>query len=206
MNNFQILYIDDDINNLISFKSNLRHEYNIITCNSAEESFEILKNNQNIRIVFCDKRMPKINGIDFFEMLKTNYPKIIRIIISAYTSADDCIKSINKCHIFKYLEKPMDFEIIKNTIDEANNFFIENYKVDETHDGQVDSDKISDIKLDIEKEEIVNRLYIINNLIRHGYSKAICKFDNKCNNYIESIKDSNLFSIKHDLLKLYSQI
>jgi len=204
MNNFQILYIDDEVNNLISFKANLRDYYKIITTTSVEESFEILNNNHNIRIVFCDKKMPKINGIDYFEIMKKKYPTIIRIIISAYTNTEDIIKSINKCHIFKYLEKPMDFNIIKNTIEEANQYFMkrnfininkENFNIKEE-----EKDK------NIEKEDILERLCIINNLIRHGYNKVICNFDNKYNNYIESIKDSNFFAIKHDLLKLYSNI
>ena len=40
-----ILYVDDELNNLVSFKAVFRIKYTILTAISAEEAIKILKNN-----------------------------------------------------------------------------------------------------------------------------------------------------------------
>src|SRR5690606_40347685 len=61
----EILYVDDEANNLISFKATFRYRYQIYTAINTNEAREILRANPDIRIVFCDQRMPGEMGIDF---------------------------------------------------------------------------------------------------------------------------------------------
>jgi response regulator RpfG family c-di-GMP phosphodiesterase len=193
----KILYIDDEVNNLYTFKANLRFDYNVLTTNNIDEVWEILNNNQDIRVIFCDKRMPQTDGIELLRQIKTSYPNIIRVILSAYTDRDDIIESINRCHIFKYIEKPFNFEDIRTIIEISNQYFLS--KVNKN----IEVDK-KDCKLQINikdhREEVANKLFIINNLIREGYQNTLKKLGDKYRDYIISVKDSNYYAVKHELI------
>jgi len=52
---FTILYVDDEIHNLISFKATFRREYKILTASGGEEGLQILKNN-DVHLVLSDQR------------------------------------------------------------------------------------------------------------------------------------------------------
>jgi response regulator RpfG family c-di-GMP phosphodiesterase len=193
----KILYIDDEVNNLYTFKANLRFDYNVLTTNNIDEVWEILNNNQDIRVIFCDKRMPQTDGIELLRQIKTSYPNIIRVILSAYTDRDDIIESINRCHIFKYIEKPFNFEDIRTIIEISNQYFLS--KVNKN----IEVDK-KDCKLQINikenREDVANKLFIINNLIREGYQNTLKKLGDKYRDYIISVKDSNYYAVKHELI------
>jgi signal transduction histidine kinase len=113
-----ILYIDDEAENLRGFQFLYKRYYNIYIAKSAEEGFELLKNNP-IKLILADQRMPEITGVDFFEIAAKLYPDIIRIILTGYSDIEAIIKAINKGKIFKYVTKPWDKDELKLIIDNA---------------------------------------------------------------------------------------
>ena len=52
-----ILYVDDEENNLFSFKATFRVKYNILIATSGDEALKLLGSNQ-IHIIISDQRMP----------------------------------------------------------------------------------------------------------------------------------------------------
>lgn len=120
MEKIGILYIDDNEYNLTAFKANFRKEYKIFIANSADEGYSILsENKEEIQIVFADYKMPKINGVNFFENIITQYPDTIRILITGHTDIEGVIDAINKGQIYRYIRKPWDEDEIRNTITNA---------------------------------------------------------------------------------------
>jgi len=113
-----ILYIDDEVENLRGFQFLYKNYYRIFVATSAEEGFEILKNNE-VKLIIADQRMPKMTGVDFFEVAADLYPDAIRIILTGYSDIEAIIKAINKGKIFKYVTKPWDKEEFKLIIDNA---------------------------------------------------------------------------------------
>ena len=113
-----ILYIDDEAENLRGFQFLFKKYYNVFVAKSAEEGFEILKNN-TIKLILSDQRMPKISGVEFFEKTFLLYPDIIRIILTGYSDIEAIIKAVNKGKIFKYVTKPWDKDELKLIIDNA---------------------------------------------------------------------------------------
>ena len=51
---YSLLYIDDEENNLVSFKSTFRREYHIHVASSGQEALEIMENH-NIQLVITGK-------------------------------------------------------------------------------------------------------------------------------------------------------
>lgn len=113
-----ILYIDDEAENLRGFQFLFRNQYKVFLAQSADEGLEILKNNP-IKLIIADQKMPKMTGVDFFEIASDLYPDAIRIILTGYSDIEAIIKAINKGRIFKYVTKPWDKDEFKLIIDNA---------------------------------------------------------------------------------------
>ncbi|WP_262249351.1 hybrid sensor histidine kinase/response regulator [Parapedobacter soli] len=120
----EILYIDDEANNLISFKATFRYRYTVHTAVSTAEAREILGQNPNIRVIFCDQRMPGETGIEFLHEVRQKYPLPVRILLTAYADLETVVDAVNKGHIFRFVRKPWVEEEIISSIEEANKFFI----------------------------------------------------------------------------------
>ena len=59
-----VLYVDDEINNLNSFKSMFRDQFKVYVAISGKEGLDILKNNL-IHIIISDQMMLQMSGISF---------------------------------------------------------------------------------------------------------------------------------------------
>jgi len=114
-----VLCVDDDKNILRSLMRLLRKEdYRLLTASSGEEGLKVLKEN-DVHMVISDQRMPKMSGTEFLAALKTNYPDVLRIILSGYTEVDSITESINKGNIYKFLLKPWNDQNLKLEIKQA---------------------------------------------------------------------------------------
>src|SRR5678815_1118745 len=65
---YNILYVDDEENNLNAFRAALRRDYNVFTALSGEEGMEILSKN-DIHVVITDQRMPDMTGVQFLQRI-----------------------------------------------------------------------------------------------------------------------------------------
>jgi response regulator RpfG family c-di-GMP phosphodiesterase len=116
--NINVLYIDDEINNINSFRASFRREFTVYTAESAEEGRQILER-ESIHVILSDQRMPKMTGIEFFQSILVTHPDPIRILITGYTDINAVIDAINVGQVYKYLSKPWNEEDIKNFIYKA---------------------------------------------------------------------------------------
>jgi len=116
--NINVLYIDDEPNNITSFRAAFRRVFTIFTAESAEEGRTILEKEQ-IHVILSDQRMPKMTGIEFFQSILETYPGPIRILITGYTDINAVIDAINVGQVYKYLSKPWNESDVKNCIEKA---------------------------------------------------------------------------------------
>lgn len=113
--NINVLYVDDEPNNITSFKAAFRRLFTIFTAESAEEGRKILET-ETIHVIFSDQRMPKMTGIEFFQSILETHPEPIRILITGYTDINAVIDAINVGQVYKYLSKPWNEEEVKNSV------------------------------------------------------------------------------------------
>ena len=123
-----ILYVDDELNNLVSFKAVFRIKYHVLTALSGEEAITILRNN-SINIMITDQRMPQMTGVEFLESILDEFPDPIRILLTGYADMNAVIDAVNKGKIFHYLSKPWNEEELDLTINRA--FDVYKQKMDE---------------------------------------------------------------------------
>ncbi len=120
----KILYVDDEINNLNSFKASYRLHYQILLADSVDKAIEIVENEPDIVTILSDQRMPGKSGVEFFETIRYKYPKPVRILITGYTDIEDVVSAINKGHIFRYIRKPWVESDILSAIEESHKYYL----------------------------------------------------------------------------------
>lgn len=114
----KVLYVDDEQNNLFSFKAIFRTDFHIITAISAEEAVKKLAL-EEFHVLITDQRMPGMTGVEFLESILEKHPKPVRILLTGYTDINAVIDAVNKGKIFHYLSKPWDEEELRRTIHTA---------------------------------------------------------------------------------------
>ncbi|MGZ4038652.1 MAG: response regulator, partial [Bacteroidia bacterium] len=119
----KVLYVDDEVNNLISFKANFRSFFEVYTAISAEEGKAILSR-KDIHVLITDQRMPGISGVRFLESVIKEFPFPVRIILTGYMDIETIIEAINKGQIYRYILKPFDAEELKQVIENAYDLYL----------------------------------------------------------------------------------
>ncbi|TAH22733.1 MAG: hybrid sensor histidine kinase/response regulator [Cytophagales bacterium] len=119
---FNILYVDDEEDNLRIFKASFRREFNVFTAVNTSIAKEILQSN-DIQLIISDQRMPDKTGVEFLEETIADFPDVIRIILTAFSDTTDIIRAVNKVGIYRYLTKPWDIDDLMMTIKSAVNNF-----------------------------------------------------------------------------------
>ncbi len=115
-----VLYVDDEVDNLKAFKAIFRRDFEVFTAESALEGQKILENKKNnIQIVLTDQRMPEITGVEFLASLVKDFPEIMRILVTGYADIATVIDAINKGEVYRYVSKPWDNVELKNLILQA---------------------------------------------------------------------------------------
>jgi two-component system, sensor histidine kinase and response regulator len=128
----EVLYIDDDVNNLNVFRASFREDYNIHTAISAEEGYHILKEN-DVHVVIADQRMPGRTGVQFFESIKNEFQRPVRILLTGYTDIEAVIDAINKGQVYRYIPKPWNDTDLKLAIENAFEMYYVRKKLEETN-------------------------------------------------------------------------
>ena len=113
----KVLYVDDEANNLLVFKSSFRRYYDVSTAISGYEALQLLKENP-VDVVISDQRMPELSGIEFLKNIPDK-PENVRIIMTGYSDVEAVIDALNLGKIHKYIKKPWVKEELKDTIDDA---------------------------------------------------------------------------------------
>ena len=124
-NKIHVLYVDDEEQNLVSFKASFRRYFEIFTANSANEAQKILKEN-TIHVLITDQRMPETLGTELLAKAVLDYPDQTRILLTGYTDIEALKDAVNRGHIFRYLEKPWNDDELKKTIEDS--FHVYNIK------------------------------------------------------------------------------
>jgi signal transduction histidine kinase len=113
-----ILYVDDDVSNLIVLKASCEPEFRILTAQSAAEALD-LAHQEEIAVFLVDQRMPQVSGVELLERVAKDCPEAIRILITAYSDLSAAIAAINQGRVNRYIRKPWEPEELKLILGEA---------------------------------------------------------------------------------------
>jgi CheY-like chemotaxis protein len=110
-----ILLIEDDEIEVMKFNrvlSTLKTAHKIVEANNGEEAITILKEKEIVPdIIVLDLNMPKINGIEFLGILKSDeYLKYIPAIVLTTSSNRSDLLECYRIGIAGYLLKPLKYD------------------------------------------------------------------------------------------------
>jgi two-component system nitrogen regulation response regulator GlnG len=76
---------------------------------SADEALSALNHGEVPRVLVSDIRMPGTSGLDLLKLVKTNFPELPVIIMTAYSDLDSAVAAFQG-GAFEYLPKPFDVD------------------------------------------------------------------------------------------------
>ncbi|MCP4106829.1 MAG: sigma-54-dependent Fis family transcriptional regulator [Desulfobacteraceae bacterium] len=102
-----VLIVDDEKNYPLVLSAVLEEEgFETMTSNSGREALEILKNS-DVDLVLTDMKMPCMDGIELLENIKTGYPELPVIMMTAYGTVEKAVEAMQK-GAYSYILKPFD--------------------------------------------------------------------------------------------------
>ena len=111
-----ILYVDDEEINLDLFEMLLNTNYRVFKAKCAEDALELLREHDEIEIVFTDWRMGKSNGLELAREAKNKFDKHI-VMISAFMRNEEINRALEEGHLSSYISKPFDRQRIISEVD-----------------------------------------------------------------------------------------
>ncbi len=114
----KILVVDDEKGVCHSFRKILgRQGYEVITASDGTEAIE-MSGRENPSLVIMDVTMPKMDGLETLQRLKSLYPGLVIIIMTAYSSSEKAITAM-KYGAYDYLTKPFNNDRLLSLVKKA---------------------------------------------------------------------------------------
>lgn len=117
-----ILYLDDEENNLTAFKASFRRNFTVHITSRADEAVNILKQNK-VHLIVADQKMPDISGVEFLELVRSEFPDPIRILLTGYADIEAVIDAINRGQVYRYITKPWDEQELRMVFTNAREHY-----------------------------------------------------------------------------------
>lgn len=113
-----ILIADDEesVRNLLS-RVLTKMDYVVTTVANGEEVLAKVKV-QRFDLLIMDIRMPKLDGMEAFKVLRLNYPTLPIIMMTAFTTVETTLETM-RLGAFDYLTKPFDVPDVKTLVEKV---------------------------------------------------------------------------------------
>ena len=117
-NPLHILVVDDDPSHLTVLKTIIKSwGYTVSSTDDGTHAVESVKE-RPFDLILMDVRMAQMSGIEALKKIKDYNPAIPILIMTAYSSVDSAVEAL-KAGAYDYLTKPLDFEVLKLTLERA---------------------------------------------------------------------------------------
>jgi two-component system, probable response regulator PhcQ len=129
---FAILYVDDEEMSLKSFARAFGDTFRILTAASAQDALRMLQaQHEEVGILMTDQRMPGEKGVWLLEKARQLQPRLVRILVTAYSDMNAAIDAVNSGAIYKYITKPWDPAQLELTLKRGLEFFLVQHERDQ---------------------------------------------------------------------------
>jgi len=115
----RVLFVDDEVNILDSFKANLRKGYAVDVAEGPVAGLERIATGEPYAVVVSDLKMPTMDGIEFLIQVRQKSPNTVRVMLTGHGDFMTAMEAVNRGHIYRFLEKPCPLPLLKSTLDDA---------------------------------------------------------------------------------------
>jgi len=116
--NFKLLFVDDELDIVSSLHRVFRKDYDVVIATSGIEAVELIKT-QPFDLIISDQRMPGMTGDELLKFAMEQQPDAIRILLTGYANVESLVKCVNDVGICKYIAKPWEPEMLRQTVEQA---------------------------------------------------------------------------------------
>ncbi|MBI5444579.1 MAG: hybrid sensor histidine kinase/response regulator [Deltaproteobacteria bacterium] len=138
---YKVLVVDDEPANLENFTFNFGLDYPIVTATGAAAAWEVL-DRENVSVIVCDQRMPGVSGIELLTQVKQKYPKVVRILLTAYADLPTVIAAINEGNVYRFVSKDSPLDQIEAVLRQAIEYFDMKRELEAANRALVQSEKL----------------------------------------------------------------
>ncbi len=118
MRNEQVLVVDDSPEIRSSFCKVLRTEgFTVEVATDGEDAIEKLES-RSFDVVFTDIAMPRKDGLDLLQYIRSRHPETCCIVVTGYGSIEGAVEAM-RAGAFEYLTKPVSPEEIIHIVEKA---------------------------------------------------------------------------------------
>lgn len=129
-----IVCVDDEVTVLETLREQLREHFDdtheVEIASSAEEGLELIEqiseSGELVEVVISDQVMPGMKGDKFLENVHTQYPDVIKILLTGQAGLQNTIHAVNHGGLNRYVEKPWNMDTLKNDIQSLIDKFRQN--------------------------------------------------------------------------------
>jgi response regulator RpfG family c-di-GMP phosphodiesterase len=90
----------------------------VVVAQDGEQAIWYLET-QGVHLVLCDRRMPKVDGVEILLQAKRLQPKAMRILMTGLMDVETLTSAINAAQVFQVITKPIDFKVLDMTVRRA---------------------------------------------------------------------------------------
>lgn len=127
----KILWVDDDKDVLDSARRLFRQsQWQLETCETALEAREKIAN-ETYSVIVADHRLAQSSGVELLSFAKEKQPATSRVLLTGAVGAKIIEEAVNRAHVFRFVAKPWDNELLLEDIKEA----IEHHRLKVTQAG-----------------------------------------------------------------------
>lgn len=203
----KILVIDDERSIRNSMKDILTFEgHDVVIAENGMEGLVAVKS-EKPEVVFCDIKMPKMEGIEVLQRIKEFTAEVPVIMISGHGTIDTAIEAIKK-GAYDFIEKPLDLNRILITIKNAtdkNQLLQETQtlktKVSKKYEMIGHSEALDHIRMMIDKVAVSDARVLITGPNGCGKELVAHQLHEKSNRYEKAFIEVNCAAIPSELIE-----
>jgi DNA-binding NtrC family response regulator len=114
-----ILLVDDEEHILSSLERALRTEpYAVLRGMSGPDALDILESGL-ISLIISDLNMPGMNGLELLQIVKEQYPEVIRVVLTGQADTGTALRAINEGEVYRFFTKPWNNDELRLSIRET---------------------------------------------------------------------------------------
>lgn len=203
----KILVIDDERSIRNSMKDILSFEgHEVVVAENGMEGLVAVKS-EKPEVIFCDIKMPKMEGIEVLQRIKEFTAEVPVIMISGHGTIDTAIEAIKK-GAYDFIEKPLDLNRILITIRNAtdkNQLLQETQtlktKVSKKYEMIGHSEALDHIRMMIDKVAVSDARVLITGPNGCGKELVAHQLHEKSNRYDKAFIEVNCAAIPSELIE-----
>lgn len=169
----KILCVDDEPHVLQGLERVLYERFEVSTATSGAEALALMEE-EHFEVLISDMRMPEMDGAELLKQARARWPSMSRILLTGQAELTAAMKAINEGHVFRFLLKPCDNDVLIEQIDEA----VQLYRLRQAEKDLLENTLKGSIKvladiLNIAAPEAFRSAFLIRRLALHIVSERI---------------------------------